>query len=329
MLDFQDPGHSIWFGHSNTWRDFHLFPTKRPFVAPPEPVLKIEEVEGMTGVLDYSNVLQNFLTYKDSEGTWEFRFIQDDENKYTWLDCKNDIYRQIHNKYISKIILEDDPTHFYYGRVYVESFTNNQQTTTVTFHYKLYPFKQKIKEKDTKETINGIMQAIYTNGSNRIVNVDIYCSKHMELTMDGKTYQLEKGSNFSVIRFKPGTNEVKIRGKGYFYLSYLVTNSNETTMNLTWNWDDLLSIESIYYGKFYVNGTKRRKLLLRTNAETPVVIYSTGSFTITEETDSGTNTYSISQGENSGVLTLNKNETVLDFKGTGEITLSYVSGAQT
>lgn len=82
--EYGDPGHSISFNGMNTWSRWHLFPTSRPYVAPPEPKLKMEEVTGMTGVLDYSNVLTEDIKYKNRSGSWEFIALPFDDDIIDW-----------------------------------------------------------------------------------------------------------------------------------------------------------------------------------------------------------------------------------------------------
>ena len=67
--------HSIWFGNYNTWNTWKLFPTTRPLVAPPKPDIKLETVKGFDGYLYYTKVLSNTITFKDREGSWDFRVI--------------------------------------------------------------------------------------------------------------------------------------------------------------------------------------------------------------------------------------------------------------
>lgn len=164
-----NPGHSITFGTFNTWKRWGLFPSSRPFVAPPEPKLKMEEVEGMTGVLDYSDVLTSDRFYKDRTGSWEFIAIPNEymqvganiyltyyndrqkvivsniESKgmyeYSWRELYTDLYTNLHGKYFTNIQLEDEPGWVYEGRVWISSWENSQQQTNITISYELKPFK--------------------------------------------------------------------------------------------------------------------------------------------------------------------------------------------
>lgn len=79
-----DPGHSINFNGMNTWTRWHLFPSSRPYVAPPEPKIKMEEVTGMTGVLDYSDVLTEDTHYKMRSGSWNFIMIPVERDFIAW-----------------------------------------------------------------------------------------------------------------------------------------------------------------------------------------------------------------------------------------------------
>lgn len=360
MLTVQDPGHSISFGWINTWSDLHLFPTKRPFVAPPEPILKMDEVDGMDGVLDYSLQLQSFLNYKDREGSWEFRFIDDDEN-YTWKDCWRDLYYNVNNQYFNKIILEDDPYYYYYGRVYIENFNNNQSTTTVSIRYRLYPFKQRnvnstrwlwndlllLDEIDygrVKLSSNRSKKVTLTNNMTKEVSIDAKTDHAVTVSIprnDGTNlsdiYTINKGITKSAFKLKSGETTITIKFYNYYssndegktfniYFDYPMTIKKNETRNFDWNWDDLFNINKIYYGRFSVNGTKRRVLLKNSNEDTSVSFYCNNSFTLKVDGDS--TEYELVQGYNENVITLENAGTVIDISGTGEVIINYVIGGK-
>lgn len=134
--------HSITIGERNTWDDWRLLPSSRPYVAPPEPKTNYIEIDGMDGSLDYTNFLGP-TKYKMRTGTWEFIVVNEDRDGFRpadWATRYSGImnYIQEHRTYIR---LEDDPGYLYYGRVRVSGWDSGENWSTITFEYNLEPYK--------------------------------------------------------------------------------------------------------------------------------------------------------------------------------------------
>lgn len=230
-----DPGHSISFGSYNTWDTWHLFPTTRPLVAPPKPNTKLEKVKGFNGYLDYTKVLSNTMTFKDREGSWEFRVIEIYQN--SWKDVFNDIVSKIDGKYFDSIVLEDDPAYKYRGRVTINSWRNNQQETTIQINYRLNPYKRLVDSttKDwlwdeldlssnvddifyTSFNVNGYAYKSIINPNSHAVSADLNCSA--ACNVDNQT--LVAGMNKGVLTLQPGVNQFYFTGNSTIGLSYIM-----------------------------------------------------------------------------------------------------------
>lgn len=237
--------YSIFFDNYNTFEDFHLFPTERPYIAPPEPYTKFEEVTGMNGVLDYTNVLVNKPIYKDREGSWEFQFIP--YEKYSWYDLKQDLYKKIHGKWFDRIAINEDQNHFYRGRLSVDSFDDSSDGLKVTIKYRVDPKRYNKGERVDADTIkttkyetwnwndlletNDILYGKFTvqeskartliNKLNRSVNVDAYCSGSFRVVEDNDSeYHLLFGQNTNAFTLKPGSTQFIFYGTGDIQLDY-------------------------------------------------------------------------------------------------------------
>ena len=114
--------HSIDFGpmesdHKNTFDNWHLFHSARPFVAPPLPKTRYIDILGMSGSLDYTEAPNKIPKYADREGNWELI------------------------KYFDEITLEDDPLYSYQGRVWVNEYRSDPMWGRIVINYRLAPFK--------------------------------------------------------------------------------------------------------------------------------------------------------------------------------------------
>lgn len=133
----------------NTWDDWHLAPSSRPFLAPPVMKTQIVEIPGADGVLDLSTSLTNGRPiFQNREGSWEFIVI----NGYgTWSDRYSEIMNYIHGK-IVKVKLETDPEWYYEGRLTIENWASPSDGTwsTITIKYSVKPYKYKFSNPSIK-----------------------------------------------------------------------------------------------------------------------------------------------------------------------------------
>lgn len=130
--------HTITIGDKNTWTDWHLIPSSRPFVVPAQPKYTFTDIPGMNGSLDTTESLLNYVTYKNREGSWEF-FVENDKEE-TWAELLSIISMDTAGQRL-KVVLNDDPNWYYIGRVFVNNWASEQITSKITLNYNLEPFK--------------------------------------------------------------------------------------------------------------------------------------------------------------------------------------------
>lgn len=231
------PVHSISFGNYNTWNTWKLFPTTRPLVAPPTPNTKLETVKGYDGYLDYTKVLSNTITFNDREGSWDFRVIETSMN--SWKNVYNDIVDKIDGKYFDSIVLQDDPTYKYKGRLSVANWRNSGQETTITISYRLYPYKQLISDEvkdwlwdelDLTSTVDDIYYTSFhlygdvwksfVNPNNHTVPLTLTCSAPVQMTTVSKPFNLMRGENRNVVQLQPGVNTFLFKGTADVTVQY-------------------------------------------------------------------------------------------------------------
>lgn len=133
--DFSNPNDK-----ANTWDDWHLIPSPRPHVAPPQQNRKTVDIPGLNGPIDLSTVLTGYATYKNRTGKWDF-YVENDY--WPWEAAYSAIMTFIHGK-VMKCILEDDPYYFYYGTLAVDNWLSEKTHSRITITYDLYPYKKDI-----------------------------------------------------------------------------------------------------------------------------------------------------------------------------------------
>ena len=146
--------HSIQFGPKNSYVDWHLVYDGRPEVASPNPKTNYVSVPGMSGSLDYTEVLSG-LNYEDRTGSWRFFVmgdywgeaeIPDTETNFkfkSWDELYADILETIHGRRLI-VWLEDDPNYVYFGRVSV-NWNSEKDYSQITVQYTFEPYKRRAK----------------------------------------------------------------------------------------------------------------------------------------------------------------------------------------
>ena len=135
--------YSITFTNSNnetrnTWSDWHLVPTTPPMVDPPEPYINIVEVPGRhLGPIDLTEVLTGEPTFNNSQGSWSFISAIDTENRMElYLELKKFLHGQR-----MQIKFEEDPFHYYEGRITVERPQTGKGHNQYSLKYTISPVR--------------------------------------------------------------------------------------------------------------------------------------------------------------------------------------------
>lgn len=146
--------HSITIGEKNTWDDWHLVATSRPLVSPPPLKSAKLDIAGGDGELDFTTLLSNKPTYGDRTGSWEFIVVNSEQlptvpHQKKWTVLYSDIMAYLHGKKL-KVILDDDPSYYYTGRLAVTDWTSGKGNSTITISYRLEPYKRAVRNPNNK-----------------------------------------------------------------------------------------------------------------------------------------------------------------------------------
>ena len=130
----------------NTWKDWHMAPQSRPFVASPPVKEEYVDVPGADGALDYTDALTGKARYGRRTGSWNF--IVDDEYRDNWPEFYSTVLMRIHGKNFDKIVLDDDPDYYYKGRLTISGNFGNRDYNNVQIAYNLDPYKRPLGMSD-------------------------------------------------------------------------------------------------------------------------------------------------------------------------------------
>jgi hypothetical protein len=226
--------YSVSFGTKNTWTDWHLTPTSRPVINPPDVKSNYTEVPGGDGSVDTTESMTGRPVYGTRTGTLDFYV----ENGFKpWDELYSEIMNYLHGQSM-QMILSDDTDHYYIGRYTVNAWKSEEQRSMVTIGYTVAPYKFNTAAPPDEWLWDGFSfltgrakryknlpvtgtLVITVTGFEKLVPLVTVASAPMALTLGGVTYQVPKGvTTLNDVLLSPGENEVTITGNGVISLVY-------------------------------------------------------------------------------------------------------------
>lgn len=126
--------HSIFISGKNTYAEWEMYPTSRPHVASPEVKTNYVNLPGANGGFDYTELLIGEPTYGYRKGSWEFMLIPQER----WAEVLRSLETYLHGR-IHTVVLEDDLSYEYRGRLSVNKWESLQHNSTIVIDYTLEP----------------------------------------------------------------------------------------------------------------------------------------------------------------------------------------------
>ena len=187
----------------DTWDDWKLIPSSRPVIAPPIERTKFVTVPGRDGALDYSRTPANRPTYDDRTGKIEF-YLENDYAGWDWETAYTTICETLKGQRV-RFALEDNPSHYYSGLLWVDQFKSDKGHSKITLEYNLHPTMYTLKVKavalnvyDLKLNRGMEYQLLVgvgpTNTFYRKMNVTAKPRDVVKITQNGTILALRKGT---------------------------------------------------------------------------------------------------------------------------------------
>lgn len=135
--------HSIIISGKNTYGEWAMYPTSRPHIAPAEVKTSYVDVPGADGGLDYTDLLTGEPRYGYRKGSWEFMLIPGTN----WPNVYRSLVNFLHGRQHT-VVLEDDPSWEYQGRLTVNSWKSEQHNSLIVIDYVLSPSPINIEDEN-------------------------------------------------------------------------------------------------------------------------------------------------------------------------------------
>lgn len=198
----------ITFGEYHSYDDLNLILKSKEIGSPPVKEKKIE-VEGADGDLDLTGF---FGEVKYSNVRHKFNFstlVAPSEFLTLFSKVKN----AIHGRKM-RIVLDDDPHFYYYGRLHVSNFTNEKNIGIISVECDCEPYKLKLEQTVLRKTVNGSEIVTLTNSRKRAVPT-ITTTASMTLAFGGGSWTANAGTfRIPELELTEGENVITVTGSG-------------------------------------------------------------------------------------------------------------------
>lgn len=222
------------FGDKHSYDDFGLYLSSRVYVSPPAVKKHTLSIEGANGNIDLSDLLTGDVFYENRTITCNFIVVGDRD---TWSEKYSALLNYLHGQPM-RIILDDDPKFFYYGRVSVNKWQSSKVTATIAIDCDVEAYKYDINsstdewEWDTFDFDNDFINEcadIPISGSTEVVVIGrrmrvvptIVSDADMTVTYSGITYNIAAGENKVYdIAIVEGVNTLIFDGTGTISIEF-------------------------------------------------------------------------------------------------------------
>lgn len=203
------------FGGLHSYYEWGLILSSKEIKAP-KPKTKEIEIEGSDGVLDYT---EYFGGVKYENRSLSFVFSKMNIVPDGFLALFSVVQNALHGQKM-QVILDDDPAHYYYGRVLVNEWKSNKRVGEIVIEVDAEPYKYKVAETMISQDVTGAAEIVLTNSKMPVVP-EITTTAAMTIAFDGFTAAVQAGTfRLPELQLKEGQNRVSVTGTGTISFAY-------------------------------------------------------------------------------------------------------------
>lgn len=201
-------------GALHTYKSLGMILAKPELSAAPIKQKKID-IEGGHGTLDLTEFF-GYPQYDDVTHKFTFALLGADlTGQYNRI--KNALHGVKGN-----ITFDDDPTHYYIGRVFVSPLSVNNTVGTVSLECDCEPWRYKWAETVVSRAVNGTDVIVLTNGKKRVVPLTtIVTDTALHIEYGYNVWDLGAGDfRLPELELVSGENAVSVTGTGQITFTY-------------------------------------------------------------------------------------------------------------
>lgn len=197
----------VTFGTNHSYDFYSLILTGKTIEAPEAKKYTVD-IEGGDGELDLTEYFGR-VNYKNRKLSFDFEAITSKVDFPTFFST---IFNDLHGKKM-KVILDDDPNYFYYGRLSVKA-THSKKISKITIEVDAEPYKYKLNQTTVSRSISGSDTVLLTNDVLPVVP-SITASAAFTIVFNGVTTAVSAGTfTIPTLELSAGSNSVSVTGTG-------------------------------------------------------------------------------------------------------------------
>lgn len=203
------------FGNYHSYYEWGLILSEKE-IGSPEPKVNQIEIEGSDGVLDLTDFFGG-VKYKNR--SLSFTFSKMGIVPDGFLALYSLVQDLLHGKKM-QVILDDDPNHFYYGRVTINEWKSNKNIGEIVIEVDAEPFKQEMYETVVRQTVSSNANIVLANSKMPVVPTITTTSEFL-ISFGGYNDSYSAGT-FTIpeLELGEGDNNIYVEGTGTITFSY-------------------------------------------------------------------------------------------------------------
>ncbi len=204
----------VTFGNYHSFNDFQLLLTSKTIGAP-APKTEIVDVPGGDGVLDFTEFFGG-VKYNNRKLSFEFSTIVP---RAQFMDLFSAVQNALNGQKM-RIILDEDPTWFYTGRVTVSEWKADKSIGKLTIDCDCEPYKQSISTTTVSKTVSS--NAIIALENDKMPTIPTITTTAEFLISFGGYNDVSSAGTFAIpeLELLEGTNQVYVEGNGNISFTY-------------------------------------------------------------------------------------------------------------
>jgi hypothetical protein len=205
----------IRFGSYHSFYSWGLILQKKE-IEPPEPKTNKIEIEGGNGVLDLTDFFGG-VRYKNR--LLSFKLAKTHVAQDEFLELYSLVQNAIHGQKM-KVILDDDPSHYYYGRVTINEWKSNKNIGEIVIEVDAEPFKMEVYETVVSQYVSSSANIVLANDKMPTVPTITTTSSFL-ISFGGYNDEYSAGT-FTIpeMELGEGDNQVYVEGTGTITFTY-------------------------------------------------------------------------------------------------------------
>ena len=203
------------FGNYHSYYEWGLILTRKE-IKPPKPKIIQVEIEGGDGVLDLTDF---FGSTKFENRQLSFTFSKMNIVPDGFLALYSLVQDTIHGR-IMDVVLDDDPAHYYRGRVTINEWKSDRKLGTIVVEVDAEPFKTEVAETVIRQTVSSNANIVLPNSKKPVIPTITTTSEFL-ISFSGYNDTYLAGT-FTIpeLELGEGDNNVYVEGTGTISFAY-------------------------------------------------------------------------------------------------------------